>query len=212
MKPYYDHAGIVIYHGDCREILPHLEPVDLVLTDPPYPYEFIECFSYLSMFASKILTSGGWCISYSGQTYLPEVMQRLGENLRYHWMFVLKHTGGMQSIHHRKIMCSYKPLLVYTNGEPEYRYTGYFTDLLTGTGRSKSSHPWQQSCFELFALIRAFSEDHKTIADPFMGSGTALVAAKELGRRAIGIEIEEKYCEIAARRLSQEVLPFDGLD
>ena len=72
-------------------------------------------------------------------------------------------------------------------------------------------HPNEKPLKLMYYLMKTFSNDNSIILDPFMGSGTTLVAAKELGRKAIGIEIEEKYCEIAVRRLAQEVLPFNGV-
>jgi len=103
-------------------------------------------------------------------------------------------------------MCGYKPILVFSNGKPSFPDSGYFKDTLRGSGRSKSSHPWEQSASELHPIIEHYSSDAGTILDPFMGSGTTLRAAKDLGRKAIGIEIEERYCEIAVKRLKQEVL------
>ena len=71
-------------------------------------------------------------------------------------------------------------------------------------------HPTSKPINLLTAWVRQFSDANETILDPFMGSGTTLVAAKRLGRKAIGIELEEKYCEIAARRLSQGALDLFG--
>src|SRR3989304_320057 len=93
IKPYYSDEYVTIYHRDCREILPLFpdKMFDLVLTDPPYPSEFMDCFSILSKSSSILLKEGKPLLCYSGQLHLPEVIKRLSEHLQYRWCLSLLH-------------------------------------------------------------------------------------------------------------------------
>lgn len=209
MKPYFEESGIQIYHGDCRDVLPSLPScfrVDVVITDPPYPREFLPCYSDLARLAKSVLDPGCLLAAMCGPSYLPEVMRLMGEHLQYHWTMAYL-TPGAQStqIWPRKVMAYWKPVLTYSNGD----YVGkWFADVSKSNGNDKASHHWGQSISGMKDLLSRLTDEGDSIVDPFMGSGTTLRAAKDLGRKAIGIEIEEKYCEIAANRLRQEVLAF----
>jgi DNA modification methylase len=103
--------------------------------------------------------------------------------------------------------------LAYSFGEPIERREGQI--VIPGRApsvqpgeRPRNGHPCSRAMKHMEFLVRWWSEPTDTVLDPFCGSGTTLAAAKNLGRRAIGIEIEERYCEIAAKRLSQEVFDF----
>lgn len=212
MTPYYQDDACTIYHGDCREILPTLPKVDLVLTDPPYGI----AWNNTGYFAeSKIYNLG-----VSDWDTAPD------DDL---WILVV--SAGVNTIIWGG---NYFPLgkcvapLVWDKQNGQNRFADgelAWTSFAKGTLRifrhqwwgfvkeSERSDPMLHPTQKPVAVMRWCMElpqtiGTQTILDPFMGSGTTLRAAKDLRRKAIGIEIEEKYCEIAARRLSQEVLPF----
>jgi site-specific DNA-methyltransferase (adenine-specific) len=233
IKPYYDHKGIQLFLGDCLDILPELEPVDLVLTDPPYNFES---------------SGGGFYGNWHGNGHEPRQYISKLENLdcvdfdpeeflsvlpvKYAYFFCNK-TLVVQYLSYAKNYGLLYDLLVMHKSNPiPAKNSHYLHDLeYVVMMRPKSSHfyceeyslmskmysttvnnaryhPAEKPIGIMQKFIKVSCPENGTILDPFLGSGTTLVAAKQLGRKAIGIEIEEKYCEIAARRLSQEMLPF----
>ena len=221
-KPYYDHAGIVIYHGDCRAILPHLPKVDLVLTDPPYELTatgggigarrkyLADISGHIdSGFDISILRHHANWMCFSSKEQMPRLIQfAIDRGMR--WMLLTWNKPNPTPL----VNANYLP-------DTEYIVHGFKNSTcLHGGYESRSRfilHPAEQTSIQhptvkplpvVSRLMRSASDASDLILDPFMGSGTTLVAAKNLGRKAIGIEIEEKYCEIAAKRLSQEVFDF----
>ena len=188
IKPYYDHAGITIYHGDCREILPHLEPVDLVLTDPPYPNYNMEHGKYWEQTEinwDRLNLSIPQLIFWPADRPFP---------YSYTAIHIWHKPNGQSNLHYE---CIYE-----RNGKRVYRV--YRVPIINyETLPEWQPHPTQKPIKLIIQLIR---KEHQKVLDPFMGSGTTLVAAKQLGRKAVGIEIEERYCEIAVKRLQQECL------
>lgn len=106
-------------YGDFKKVLADIpdNSIDLILTDPPYPYAHIKCWSDLSLFASKKLSDGGFCIAYSGQLFLPEVMKRLSEHLNYYWLCGLKHEGKIGQRFEVNFFNRMKPILIYQKGK-----------------------------------------------------------------------------------------------
>lgn len=217
MKPYYERGGITIYHGDCREILPTLQTdeIDLVLTDPPYGIGINHNAKQVgtATHKSRKATDLIWDDAIPDAFCFTETM-RVSKNqivfgANYYWQYfystqcyiIWDKRGTLPAVP----FCDTEFAWTSFVGRMPKRYIvinhGFIRD-----SKDIREHPTQKP-LELFrTILTDFSADGQSILDPFMGSGTTLRAAKDLGRRAIGIEIEEKYCEIAARRLSQEVM------
>ena len=210
MKPYYEdlQASIAIYKGNCLDVLPMLEIADLILTDPPYgigkdgqkrstgkhggrkAYEFLgwdakrpeaECFELILRKSKQAIIWGG---NYFADLLPPEDK----------WLVWDKEQRINQS----------DGELAWTNIGGALRI---FPKNRVELMRDIAVHPTQKPQVLMSWCIQ-LADNPMYIIDPFMGSGTTLRVAKDLGRKAIGIEIEERYCEIAAKRLSQEVLPL----
>lgn len=209
IQPYYtDPDGrITIYHGDCRDILPQLEPVDLLITDPPHGVQKAE---WDTKFPVEWLPQAA-NITTQAMVVMPGVHNvllcpRIVGAFHYRWMLSMHLSNGMTR--GRMGFGNWIPALVYAReGQSLYRpQQDATTIVITG---SKPDHPSPKPIRAMSWLVSRFADG--IILDPFMGSGTTLRAAKDLGRRAIGIEIEERYCEIAARRLDQQVLPIGDI-
>ena len=208
MNPYYSDSAVTIWHGDCREIMVRLN-ADVLITDPPYGLESL-AGSYGRHGATiqhdaDCMVRDGVLQLWGARPALVFGTPRLPEppgtwNHRLVWD---KAEPGMNGGPWR-----YTHELIFVRGDGWVRISnGSFSILKYPTQNGavdRHIHPHKKPTNLMAALVGASPPG--TILDPFMGSGTTLRAAKDLGRKAIGIEIEERYCEIAAKRMAQEVL------
>lgn len=235
--PYYQDSAVTIYHGDCREILPELPKVDLLLTDPPYLH-MVGGTKHISRGVADI-RSESTTVSSVGDikplNWTPLIKVSLGGFVFCSFHFLCEMQAALPgkiinllTWHKRNAPNPVQNVPKYTTEHiwafqiaPGLNWRALNTSMFdipnltagcVSTGEritnklGKVAHPTQKP---LNLIRQLLNVGGITILDPFMGSGTTLRAAKDLGRKAIGIEIEEKYCEIAARRMSQEVLQFE---
>lgn len=173
--------------------------IDCIITDPPYPKEFLECWTKLARFAKRVLKPNGFCIAYSGHIYLDNVMSRMCEHLDYYWIFSMYQPGATQIVHPRSIMAAWKPILIYQNGLSKNNKV--IRDYFISEQREKTGHDWQQSLSGVNYLIEMFTNEGDLICEPFAGSGTTIVAAKQMNRKVIASEIDETTYNIAKSNL-----------
>ncbi len=161
--------------------------IDLILTDPPYPGEFLPLWKDLGDFAYKVLKPSGFLVAYSGQYHLPKVFEMLNGQLEYVWTMALIMAGSTQLVNARNIMCGWKPILIYC--KPPFVKKPFY-DVTSSPQGEKLLHEWQQSEGGVRKLIEIFSKEGDIILDPFSGAGTFPKVAYEMKRQAIGIEID----------------------
>lgn len=211
--PYYDSDGITIYNADCRKVLPWIEPVDLLLTDPPYGIGEArkDNASRSCLAQSKDYGRADWDDAPPPRWFIEAAKESASTQIlwggNYYglepascWLVWDKDNGANDFAD-----CE----LAWTNMAKAVRkFKWRWQGMLQEHGGDKKEHrvhPTQKP----LALMRwclSLVPDAETVLDPFMGSGTTLAAARLEGRKAIGIEINEKYCEAAANRLAQRTL------
>jgi hypothetical protein len=234
IKPYYQKDGITIYCGDCREILPELE-VETIITDPTWPDAGVKIagqenpYQLFAEMCAVIPSAAQRLIVQLACDSDPRFLQGVPSSwrfLRVCWLDYarpsykgrLLYTGDVgyafgvppAYILHRQVMSG---MCRSTKSDKLFeRHTASNIHRRMFTGKEDEKyclpHPCPRRLQHVTWLVNQFSDNQ--VVDPFMGSGTTLVAAKFLNRQAIGIEIEEKYCELAVKRLSQEVMKLDN--
>ncbi len=212
MKAYYEHAGIRIYHADSREWLSSI-PADLtfslVLTDPQYgvgvDYGHEDTPEYVKRVCVPIIAD---LLPKAKRTVLTCGTRQILYYPEPSWILCWLNRAG--SYANPWGFTCWQPILCYGPDPYLEKSLGSRPDVIE---HSETAVKWGHPCpkperFWKKLLERVSVTADETILDPFMGSGTTLRVAKDTGRKAIGIEIEEKYCEIAAKRLSHEVFEF----
>lgn len=215
-KPYYQSGGITIYLGDCRKIAPTLDPQpQAVITDPPYGIGWDTDYTRFTGAAAVPRTNfprvegdeapfdpSPWigytrCVLFGANHFAPLLPPSPT------WVVWDKRCGSPSND-----FADCELAWVKENG-PARIFRHYWNGMLKDSERGeKRQHPTQKPVALMAWIIQRYSRTDDLILDPYMGSGTTLVAAKRIGNRAIGIEKDERYCEIAAIRLSQEVFNF----
>lgn len=207
IEPYYQDEAVTIYHADAREVLPLLSGIDLVLTDPPYGVN-VECGSFEDTPANVAALMADvvpLLRRYGAPVLITTGITSLFSYPRPDWVlnWFMPNAAGVGPWG----FCTWQPIIAY--GKDPYAGKGSRPD---GVERlvaqsEQNGHPCPKPLAIMRWLVaRGTTAPGQLVLDPFMGSGTTLRAAKDLGRKAIGIEIEERYCEIAAKRMAQGVL------
>jgi len=246
VEPIFDDGKIVLYHGDCREILPLLGPVDVIVTDPPYGDTSLDWDRTVGGWLDLVDAPQVWCFGsmrfwlehghefrehwtygqeivwakHNGSSFHADRFKRVHE-LAVHW-----YRGSWSSIRHEPpLTFDATPRTVRRKRRPPH--TGHIeaSTYMSEDGgprlmrsviqcrseHGRAQHPTQKPLGVLRPLIQYSCPLAGVVLDPFAGSGSTLLAARDLSRRAIGIEVDEGYCERALERLAQTTLDVEAV-
>lgn len=224
--PYYEHGGITIYHGDCREMMDELGAgvADAVITDPPYGVGF-KYKSHRDSAAEypQLLAEVLPLMERARKPGAPVMVWQAAKNVPHFsewfagrdWRLLIAAKNFAQVLP-GPTWPAFEPIVAWWEDRKSAKSYGkcnrdFFLADTSPSGRKKrgeliNGHPCPRPIQHARWIVENWCVPGGVILDPFCGSGTTMMAARELGRKAIGIEIEESYCEIAANRLAQEVL------
>jgi hypothetical protein len=195
-------GNATLYLGDCLEILPALSGVNVVITDPPYPREYLKLYKPCWEAADICMVDGAVCFAMVGQMYLPEVFKSFPDRWEYIWTGCFEQRQQNGTIWPRGISTGWKPMLIYGKGFKKFKPWKY--DVIGCSGnyqKPKELHEWGQAD-DQFRLLAERFEVSGTVLDPFMGSATTGVVCLNLGMKFIGVEIDERSFDVSCERLA----------
>ena len=177
--------------------------IDYIITDPPYAKEYTPLYNDLSKLAVRVLKPSGSLIVMTGQSYLPEVIERLSENMEYHWCMAYETPGGQApQLFQKKVNTFWKPVLWFVKGKYDGDWVG---DVLKSpvNENDKRFHEWGQTLGGMKDIVERFTNPGDLILDPFLGGGTTGVAAITMNRKFIGVDIEQKNVDTSDSRIKE---------
>ena len=231
MTPYYDADGITIYHGDCADVLPLVDPdtVDLLLTDPPYGINLNTDYdgrgrglaspnsTHVARTKRKAKANTFPPVAGDDEPFDPSPLLEFrrvvlwgANNYARHlpdspsWIVWNRQSGGSATADAE---------LAFTNLGGTVRMFTYLWNGCARAGEKETHglHPTQKPTALMRWIVDRWTEPGDLVLDPYMGSGPVAQACRDLGRRYIGCELVEEYCKVAVDRLAQGVLDFGGV-
>ena len=187
-----------VYNGDI-ETWTAPRQYDFIITDPPYPKEYLPLWETLAKRAVEWLKPGGLLIAMSGQSYLDQIYEMMSKHLSYYWTAAYLTPGQPTPLRQVNVNTTWKPLLIFSNG----KYSGrIFGDVFTSNGNDKDFHKWGQSESGMYDVISGICLPGQYILDPFCGAGTTGVATLKHGCLFDGLEIDIENVNISKARLN----------
>lgn len=191
-----------IYQADISEWTAPRQ-YDYIITDPPYPREYLHLYGVLAKRAREWLKPGGLVIAMCGQSYFDQVIDLMREHLTYYWTACYLTPGQPTPLRHRQVNTSWKPLLIFST---EDAYDGkIFGDVFKSDANDKDFHKWGQSESGMYSIVSQICLPGQSILDPFCGAGTTGIAALKHGCLFDGLDILEENANIAKGRLAEWV-------
>ena len=198
-----------VYNCTALELIDKIEPssVDLILTDPPYPEEFIHCYNELAKLAVHALKPGRSCLAMSGSAWMLRILKSMDiKGLEYNWMIAMTGLNGGTVAGRHVCNIRWKPFLwhIKTPRSKDGSITPYVSDEIASCKRDKRFHEWGQGITTNQELIKKFKvPEGGVIVDPFVGGGTNAEAAASLGHTFIGCDLNKECVELSKQRLNQ---------
>ena len=194
-----------LFQADIRDGLPQIadNSIDFIITDPPYPKEYIPLYGDLSKVAARVLKDGGSLVCMVGQSYLPDVINELAKFMTYHWCMCYLTLGGQSpQLFQKRTNSFWKPLIWLVKG----KYTGdWIGDVLKSPANNndKRFHEWGQSIGGMLDIVQRLTDPNQIILDPFVGGGTTGVAAVMTGRKFIGADVNQTCLTTTENRIKE---------
>ena len=232
MKPYYADDSVTLFHGDCLEVLAGMpeRSVDCVITDPPYSEathsgartrtvgaesrDLVTFKEWRDEDLTMTLNEFGriarrWVVATMDWRHVARLAEAPPPGLRFVRFAVWVKPNSTPQLTGDRPAPGWEAVACMHSSDSRLRWNGGGKrGVWTVNTINATDHPTAKPLPLVSDFVGLFSDPGETVLDPFAGSGTTLVAAKQAGRKAIGVELDEGYCEVIAKRLAQGVLDF----
>lgn len=198
--------NLKLFHDDfrviCRKEIPD-NSINLILTDPPYDTQHFYLYETLGTESFRMLKECGSLLTYAPHYALPQIFDCMKNcGLSYWWTFAVVHSGGGTRMYKQKLWIGWKPILWFVKGDKPNSSKNIF-DIVKSQSIDEVLNIWEQPTVVSDYFIQNLTVENETILDPMMGSGTTGLSALRLGRKFIGIDINESNFLASQNRLQQ---------